>query len=164
MLLNIPINGYMAKGINPAVKDSSFAQTRAILRSSWNTTSLSGSSNPNRMTGGFRAVNNAGDILSRQNYSCGGTCQAPQSIPNVHGLKNKIGGTSKGCMADVFWSSKQIDPTVPSSTCNVKYVYDCSDYIKYKQQLAMNRTYNDIKFGGDDYNGSQVAQRDIKLF
>jgi hypothetical protein len=35
---------------------------------------------------------------------------------------------------------------IPSSTCNVKYVYDGSDYIKFKKNQAINRTYNDYAF------------------
>jgi hypothetical protein len=43
----------------------------------------------------------------------------------------------------------QCDGTgVPASSCNVKYVPDSSDYIKYKKLQAQNRNYNDLKNGG----------------
>ena len=100
-----------------------FARTRFMLRDAWNTTSYSGSSNPKRITTPFRAVNNAGDLLSRQNYSCGGTCQTPQSRPGLNGLRQRFGSTSASCQPSVLWSSLQVDPAVPSSTCNVKFVY-----------------------------------------
>jgi hypothetical protein len=141
-----------------------FARTRFMLRDAWNTTSYSGSSNPKRITTPFRAVNNAGDLLSRQNYSCGGTCQTPQSRPGLNGLRQRFGSTSASCQPSVLWSSLQVDPAVPSSTCNVKFVYDGSDYIKFKKDQAMNRNYNDRSFGGNDFNTSQSAIRHSKRY
>jgi hypothetical protein len=141
-----------------------FARTRFTLRDAWNTTSYSGSSNPKRIITPFRAVNNAGDLLSRENYSCGGSCQTPQSIPNVKGLRHRFGATSISCQPSVLWSSLQVDPTIPSSTCNVKYVYDGSDYIRFKKNQAVNRNYNDRSFGGNEFSGSQSAIRHIRRY
>ena len=45
---------------------------------------------------------------------------------------------------------------VPSANTNVRYVYDGSDYTKFKKQQAVNRNYNDSSYGGDN-NSSQVA-------
>jgi hypothetical protein len=53
---------------------------------------------------------------------------------------------------------------VPSSTCNVKFVYDGSDYTKFKKNQAINRNYNDRSFGGNDYNTSQSAIRHIRRY
>ena len=141
-----------------------FSKTRFTLRDSWNTTSSTGSSNSNRIITPFRAVNNAGDLLSRQNYSCGGTCQTYQSRPGLSGLRQRFGSISDNCRADIFWSTTQVNPNVPSSTCNVKYVYDGSDYITFKKNQAINRNYNDRSFGGNDYNTSQVAIRHSKRY
>jgi hypothetical protein len=141
-----------------------FARTRFTLRDAWNTTSYSGSSNPKRIITPFRAVNNAGDLLSRENYSCGGSCQTPQSIPNVKGIRQRIGATSVSCQPSVLWSSTQVDPTIPSSTCNVKFVYDSSDYIRFKKDQAINRNYNDRSFGGNEFSGSQSAIRHIRRY
>jgi hypothetical protein len=141
-----------------------FARTRITLREAWNTTSYSGSSNSKRIITPFRAVNNAGDLLSRNNYSCGGTCQTFQSRPNLKGLRQRFGSTSVSCRPSVIWSSIQIDAEVPSSTCNVKYVYDGSDYTKFKKNQAVNRNYNDRSFGGNDYSTSQSAIRHIRRY
>ena len=48
-----------------------FAQTRFTLREAWNTTRYSGQDGlgNKRIITPFRAVNNAGDVLSRKNYS-----------------------------------------------------------------------------------------------
>ena len=156
--------GRMPQPIVDHDNSDSFAQTRFTLREAWNTTSKTGSSYPKRIITPFRAVNNAGDLLSRQNYSCGGTCQTPQSRPGLFGLRNRFGSTSNSCQADVFWSSNQVNPAVPSSTCNGKFVYDSSDYIKFKKNQAVNRNYNDLAFGGDQSSGSQVAYRGVRRY
>jgi len=40
---------------------------------------------------------------------------------------------------------------------NQKWVYDGSDYTKFKKLQAKNRNFNDISWGGDRNNASQVA-------
>ena len=42
---------------------------------------------------------------------------------------------------------------------NNKFVYDTSDYIKFKRLSAKNKNYGDCSFGGDD---SKAAQSDIR--
>jgi hypothetical protein len=156
--------GLMPQPIVDHDNSDSFARTRFTLRDAWNTTSYSGSSNPKRITTPFRAVNNAGDLLSRQNYSCGGSSQTPQSRPGLNGLRSHFGHTGVSCTPSVIWSAIQIDPKIPSSTCNVKFVYDGSDYTRFKKNQAVNRNYNDRSFGGNDYNTSQTAIRHIRRY
>lgn len=156
--------GLMPQSIVEHDNSDTFARTRFTLRDSWNTTSYSGSSNPKRIITPFRAVNNAGDLLSRENYSCGGTCQTPQSRPGLNGLKQKFGSTSVSCRPSVIWSATQINDKIPSSTCNVKYVYDGSDYTRFKKLQAVNRNYNDRSFGGNDFSASQSAVRHIRRY
>ena len=156
--------GLMPQPIIDHDNSDTFARTRFTLRESWNTTSYSGSSNPKRIITPFRAVNNAGDLLSRENYSCGGSCQTPQSRPGLNGLRTRFGSTSVSCQPSVLWSSIQVDKNIPSSTCNVKYVYDGSDYTRFKKNQAVNRNYNDRSFGGNDYSTSQSAYRHIRRY
>lgn len=156
--------GFMPHPIIEHDNSNTFARTRLTLRNSWNATSYSGSSNPKRIITPFRAVNNAGDLLSRENYSCGGSCQTPQSRPGINGLRTRFGGTSVSCQPSVVWSSLQLDKNIPSSTCNVKFVYDSSDYIRFKKNQAVNKNYNDRSFGGNDYNTSQSAIRHIRRY
>lgn len=156
--------GLMPQPLVEHDNSDTFARTRFTLRDAWNTTSYSGSSNPKRIITPFRAVNNAGDLLSRENYSCGGSCQTFQSRPNLKGLRQKFGATSVSCNPSVLWSSNQIDPDIPSSTCNVRYVYDSSDYIRFKKNQAVNRNYNDRSFGGNEFSGSQSATRHIRRY
>lgn len=170
---NNPANGpYLGGGLKgrmpQAIKDhdnsDTFARQRFTLREAWNTTPQTGSSYPKRMITPFRAVNNAGDLLCRANYSCGGPCQTPQSVPGVYGLRHRFGATSDACTADIFWTANQVNPSVPSSTCNGKFVYDGSDYTRFKKNQSLNRTYNDISFGGNENSGSQVAYRAVRRY
>ena len=156
--------GLMPQSIINHDNTASFAKTRFTLRDAWNTTSYSGSSNPKRIITPFRAVNNAGDLLSRESYSCGGSCQTPQSRPGLNGLRQRFGSTSHDCRPSVIWSAIQLDVKVPSSTCNGRYVYDGSSYTRFKKDQAINRNYNDRSFGGNDYNGAQSVMRHSKRY
>jgi hypothetical protein len=137
-----PYNGFSPRQTLTSKKDSEHATTRAVLRNAWNGQYATGIYNDkNRVITPFRAVNNSGDFLARVNYSCGG--------PNPTNLDKPGRAMSIGNII------KQCDNTgVPASSCNVKYVADSSNYTTFRKQQAMNRTYNDLSFGGDDSHGS----------
>jgi hypothetical protein len=144
-----------------------FEQIRFTLKQAWNTTypsQLRRNKLKQSITTPFRAVNNAGDLLSRENYSCGGSCQSFQSRPNLRGLKQHLGSTSVSCTPSAAYNTLQLIKDIPSATCNVKYVYDSSDYTTYLKQRAVNKNFNDLTYGGDKYNASQSAQRAIKRY
>lgn len=148
------------KGISPhpvsngTLKGSSELETiRFTLRNAWNGAAASKKYNGIAPAATpFRVVNNAGDYLSRQYYTSGGSNQvtsARQSITS--GWRGLAGGVHA-----------QADSTgIPSSTCNTKFVYDGSDYTRFRKQMAMNRNYNDAGFGGAN-NGAQSAIRAIR--
>jgi hypothetical protein len=163
-LLGGGFRGRMPQPIIDHDNSDQFARTRFALRNSWNTTSKTGSGYSKRIVTPFRAVNNAGDLLSRQNYSCGGSCQTYQSRPGLHGLRQRFGSISDSCRSDVVWSEIQVNPSVPPSSCNGKFVYDSSDYIRFKKDQAVNRNYNDRSFGGDDFSSSQVAWKRARRY
>ncbi len=144
-----------------------FEQIRFTLKQAWNTTypsQLKANGLRQSITTPFRAVNNAGDLLSRENFTCGGTCQSVQSRPNIKGIKGHLGAVQATCTPSVIWSQLQTLNNVPAAACNVKYVYDSSDYVTYLKQKAMNKNYNDRTYGGDDYNTSQSAIRHIRRY
>ena len=144
-----------------------YEQIRFTLKQSWNTTypsQLRESNLKQTITTPFRAVNNAGDILSRLNYSCGGTCQSFQSRPGLNGLKQRFGSIQKTCIPSATYSNLQLNDKIPAAACNVKYVYDSSDYTTYLKQKAVNKNYNDLSYGGNDYSGSQSAYRAIRRY
>jgi hypothetical protein len=139
-----PFDGYSPAQTITNYKSGDDARMRTILRRGWNTQYARGQiGSYKRITTPFRAVNNSGDFLSRVNYSCGGPNPAHSNIP---GNSRSIGSIPQQC-----------DGTgIAPSSCNVKFVPDSSDYTTYKKQRAVNYTYNDLKFGGDNSNGSYV--------
>jgi hypothetical protein len=131
-----------------------YSQTRFVLRDAWNTKYVKQLGTNKLAITPFRAVTNSGDLLSRKNYSCGGACQTPQSRPGLKGLSQRMGAIHSLC-----------DGTnVPAAACNVKYVYDSSNYTTYLKQRAENRNYNDTSFGGDNSSAAQHAIRAIRRY
>lgn len=151
------IKGFIPQALYDTDKDSEFTGTRFELKQAWNTNYQSQLKRINLNTPictPFRAVNNAGDLLSRKYYSCGGPCQTFQSRPGLHGLKIHFGHIQNNC-----------DGTgVPPAACNPKFVYDSSDYIRYSKQKAVVKNYNDVSYGGNDYSGAQSAIRAIRRY
>ena len=125
-----PFHGFSGMQTMTNKKDSETVMARRVLRKSWNNVNT-----PGRVITPFRAVNNLGDYLGRQNYVCGGSNQVNASKP---GMKSLIGSINSQC-----------DGTgVAASVANNRFVADSSDYIKFKKQNAMNRNYNDLTVGG----------------
>ena len=111
-----------------------YEQIRFTLKNAWNTnykSQLKADGLKQSITTPFRAINNAGDLLSRDNYSCGGSCQSFQSRPGLSGLRQRFGSISNACTSSVTYSANQVNPNVPASACNSKFVYDSSDYINF---------------------------------
>jgi hypothetical protein len=143
------IRGIMPRPTINQDNTNDFSQTRLLLRQAWNTSYIKNLGTYKRVITPFRAVNNAGDILSRQNYSCGGPSQTPSSRPGLRGLH--LGSIFSAC-----------DGTnVEVTTCNPKYVYDSSNYTTYLKQRANNRNYSDSSFSGNNSNSSQSALRSV---
>ena len=147
------IPGFIPQALITTNNNNEFVDTRFTLKNAWNTNYAKAVNKNQSICTPFRAINNAGDLLSRPYYSCGGPCQTFQSRPGMFGLKQRFGHIQDRC-----------DGTgVPPSSCNVKYVYDSSDYIRYAKQKAMNKNYNDVSYGGNN-NGSQSAWRAIRRY
>jgi len=162
------IPGWMPQATyNTEKRYPEYEQIRFTLKNAWNTkykSQLRVDGLKQSITTPFRAVNNAGDLLSRDNYSCGGSCQSFQSRPGLSGLKTHFGAISDSCIPSAVYNSLQLIKNIPAAACNVKYVYDSSDYTTYLKQKAVVKNYNDLTFGGDQSNGSQSAQRAIRRY
>ena len=145
-----PYNGFSPAQTITNYKDSEQTTIRRILRNSWNNQQAVGTINgKKRIITPFRAVNNLGDFLSRQNYVCGGSNQVNADKP---GWKGRIGSIISQC-----------DGTgVAAGSGNMRHVPDSSDYIRFKKQRAIGKTYTDLKNGGDQSNGSYVALMGIR--
>lgn len=140
------IKGASVKKSYPTVGSQERATTRQILRQVWN----GGNSYyaEKALQGGnkcinqrsFRAVMNAGDLMSRKNYSCGGPDMIGSGNPGSNKMTTKDGGQSKrDCAPAKDGCPNGIE--IPPSTCNVKYVYDSSNYTRYLKERASNRGY-----------------------
>jgi hypothetical protein len=118
---------------NAKKTDSTDALSRKLIRSAWNNENAVGLINGrNRVITPFRAVNNSGDFLARENYICNGPNQLKSAKP---GLSNRMGSILSSC-----------DGTgIDAASTNVKFVADSSDYVRYKKQRAVVRNYDDIK-------------------
>jgi hypothetical protein len=162
------INGYMPQTTQLTDKRyPEFEHIRFTLKNAWNTTYPSQLKRDNLkqpITTPFRAVNNAGDLLSRLNYSCGGPCQSFQSRPGLRGLRNHFGAVQDSCVPSAAYNSLQLLNNIPAAACNVKFVYDSSDYVTYLKQKAVNKNFNDLSYGGDQSNTSQSALRAIRRY
>ena len=146
------IPGFIPQAVYNTNNNNEFVETRFALRQAWNTRYAKLVNNKTTICTPFRAINNAGDLLSRKYYSCGGPCQTFQSRPGLFGLKGHFGAIHSLC------DGTGIQP----SSCNVKYVYDSSDYIRYAKQKAINKNYNDASYGGDNNSAAQSAIRAIR--
>jgi hypothetical protein len=162
------IKGWMPQSTyNTEKQYPDYEQIRFTLKNAWNTSyqrQLRNDGLTKSIITPFRAVNNAGDLLGRENFSCGGSCQSFQSRPNVRGLKTHFGSVSVSCTPSAAYNSLQLNKSIPASACNVRYVYDSSDYTTYLKQKAFVKNYNDYSFGGDDYKTSQSAIRAIRRY
>ena len=93
----------------------------------------------------FRRYFNAGDTAGTNNSAPSPLMGPPinQAISSsmVSRLHTNGGGTQTG---SAFYTGNQ------------KYVYDSSNYVRFKKLTATNKTYNDLSFGG--VGGSTVLQ------
>ena len=90
----------------------------------------------------FRAAMSAGDIAGTVN-------SAPRAdLPGSNQINAKT-------PMRFYWGGAHNDGQALYSG-NPRYVYDSSNYIRFKRLQAQNRNYNDRSFGGDQSNASQV--------
>ena len=92
----------------------------------------------------FRRYLNAGDTAGTTNSAPSPLLYSPNQLSGnsmISRIHAHQGGTTTG---EALYSG------------NTKFVYDGSDYVRFKKLIANNKTYNDITFGGA--GGSTVAQ------
>ena len=97
----------------------------------------------------FRLAFNAGDINGTENEA-----PLPQ-LPKV----NQLNGENVSRL-NAKGDSVRNDGRAGYSG-NPKYVYDSSDYVRFKKLQASNRNYNDSSFGGSN-NGAYVFLRRVR--
>tara|TARA_X000000950_G_C13921444_1_gene663668 strand:+ start:7435 stop:7962 length:528 start_codon:yes stop_codon:yes gene_type:complete len=113
--------------------------------------------------GPFRASNHGGDVFSRFNLSCGATNQINRRSGQLGGLRLSDGVNNNDCSTFVTVGGSNITPKdVKLASSNVRFVYDSSDYTRFKKMEARNKTYNDLSFGGDQHNGSYTFLNNLR--
>lgn len=111
------------------------------------------------ISGPFRAAFNQGDTLGRQYQSCGGCNQVNDVNSRILRPKMIDSINQKSCNVTTLG----VTPIqVPLGSGNGKYVCDSSLFTRFKHLSAVNDTYNDKSFGGDDHNGSYSFLRAVR--
>lgn len=115
----------------------------------------------------FRAAMNAGDVLGTRNqipYVSGDgmtwVARPSNQVNNVRRASNAGIKTLSGPVRSKPWKEDAGDVGQAKGSLwsgNQTYVYDSSDYIRFKKLQAKNSNYNDKSFGGDQNFASQVA-------
>ena len=107
----------------------------------------------NSICGQFRAAYSAGDLVT----SLVGGGQAAN--PKYGIISNQLYGRTGARPHPGFPVTGDGVNKAGNATFvgNPKYVYDSSDFIKYKKLRAQNATYNDKSFGGDLKSGQYQA-------
>tara|TARA_Y100001980_G_C14470320_1_gene250609 strand:- start:228 stop:995 length:768 start_codon:yes stop_codon:yes gene_type:complete len=101
----------------------------------------------------FRKAYNAGDIMNK--YNKPPTNKLINRPPNqINSINNMFGWQSGAGSVNT-----KSDGSFYSG--NPKFVYDGSDYSRFKKLQAINRNYNDTTFGGDKHLASQQAYRKV---
>jgi hypothetical protein len=146
--------GFIPQALINTNNNYEFVTERFMLKQAWNTNHKFHPNSPGYNCTPFRRVNNAGDLYTRKAYSCGGPCQTPQMRANLHGLKKSFGHISDRC------DGSFVEP----ASCNVKFVYDNSDYVRFLKQKAIVKNYNDLTYGGDSSHANQSVIRAIRRY
>lgn len=153
----LPLGGLLGGGAGPnggsgMVGSNNRAKSRLILRSAFGNSSRFWSSNglnlggtsplntPNSLCGQFRAAYNAGDILT----SLTGGGQAAD--PKYGIISNQVSG--QGSMWNIV-KSDGINYGKATYVGNPRYVYDSSDFTRFKNLKSQLRSYNIKSFGGN---------------
>ena len=145
-------NSYSGSGMG----SSSRERIRFTLRDAWNGQAATGVVKGQKIGATpFRAVNNAGDLLNRVAYTSGGSNQV-----NTGRIKLAANGSARILGGSIF--AKPDGTGIPSASTNVKYVYDGSDYTKFKKQQAVSRNYNDYSFGGAGRSNTFIALNRVR--
>lgn len=131
---------------------------RVALREAFKTNNLNKDLNGpvvRAICGPFRAATMAGDKLGRKSQSAGGANQVTNvKSARAPGWRGTAGGVSNANTGETVTVGGLTftTGTGPGQTQiqsgNPKFVYDGSDFIRFKRLSAKNKNYNDSSFGG----------------
>lgn len=159
-----PKNGLIGGGANSnsdsgMIGGSERSQTRTVLRQAFGNSALSSNiRSPQAFvslkiskTTPFRAAMSAGDVNGSVNKAPAPGLPAINQVGSqrVPGTQNISGPPRNN--GDAYY------------TGNPKYVYDGSDFTRYKRLKAINKTYDDSSFGGSN-NGAYTFIMHVRRF
>ena len=101
--------------------------------------------------GPFRTAFNGGDVVTNKISETNkkyGIATNQINGNNVSRIKGSVDGTNNRGIA--------------SYSGNTKFIYDGSDYTKFKKLMAINKNYNDITFGGANNFQTQSALKKVR--
>jgi hypothetical protein len=107
----------------------------------------------------FRRAMNAGDPFNRANMLPDREIQTNAPSNQIQGRLRRAANQAANSTAG---SGLAMTSGGSAYTGNPKFVYDGSDYVRYKKLLAKNNNYNDPTFGGDDNFASQTARARVR--
>jgi len=108
----------------------------------------------NKGTTPFRLAFSAGDVMGTHNK------EANRKFGSVSNQISGINSVSR--LPGHKGITDGIRTNGTAAYCgNPKWVYDSSDYIKYRKLRAENKNYNDYSFGGDKSHSSQSALNNV---
>jgi hypothetical protein len=122
---------------------------RVIIRQAFGNRRLPTATNnfPNSALTPFRRMMTAGDLNGTKNKAGDLRYGASNQVNNVRSSSNAGWGVLAGSVKN--------GPA--AFTGNPTYVYDSSDYIRFKKLQSKKLNYNDSSFGGDQNYASQTA-------
>lgn len=142
---------------------------RFTLRQAFKTNNINPARSPfvQAVCGPFRAAFMAGDKLGRFQQTDGGANQVTtvRRAANAgwKGLAGSVSARDSGktvSIGGLTFTTGLADGQTPIQSGNPKYVYDGSDFARFKRLSAINKNYNDSSFGGPskaDIGGSGVS-------
>ena len=148
----------MIVGISDLIFNRDFWYSFIKISSLNNNTAVAQLANTNLKLTPFRRAMNAGDPFNTINM-------LPDSRVPGNKPSNQVQSTRRVANSAATSSAGNGLKTTNGGsayTGNPKFVYDSSDYIRYKKLMAKNNNYNDPTFGGDLNNGSQVARSRVR--
>jgi len=150
-----PVGGFIQdtvfnndRGINRSVLRKSFGN---MFNTGLDSSPLQIATKGDSLCGSFRAATMAGDVIGSINSAT----NIKYGVEHNNIVKQYSSlNLNNGSIRRNGSSSYSGDP---------KYVYDNSDFLRYKKLKSINQTYNDMTLGGDQNNGSKAAKTRIKM-
>lgn len=161
-----------SKGGSGMVGGGMRGSDRFTLRQAFKTNNLNKDLNGpvvRALCGPFRAATMAGDKLGRIGQSAGGANQVTNvraaRAPGWRGTAGSVSNANAGQTINVgglTFTTGTAPGQTPIQSGNPKFVYDGSDFTRFKRLAAKNKNYNDSSFGGAGKSNMMIALNRVR--